>query len=400
MRKGLETVVRKALREGRFGWIIRQAAKLPAIQFTSRWNLPPVVGPVLCGLCLTHRCNERCLMCDLPLRADAEPRQELSFTEWAKVIDDLAAEGAGSFSVTGGEPLLRQDLPDILAHIREKKLPAAVTTNALLLNNDGVRQRFLDHAPAAISVSVDGADAATYERLRGAPGAWRILLQAVQNVVRDRDRRRIPLSINAVCVLSPATLPHVRAVARLCESLGFDSLGFMPIQEIGSVNSVYPDALRRLWTTEAKRAQVQAVVENIEWLLAQDRRGEGIPLENSRAYLEAVPLAFLGRESPLPCVTGHLNTMIDPYGDVFPCWPYLEWQRPALGNVRDTPWRQIWRSEAYRRSREETGKCRACFWDCHLEGNLVFHRPEVSGLQVARDALRTAPPNLDAAVNG
>ncbi len=400
MRKGLEDVIREAIRGGRVGWLIRQAAKFPAIWFTSRWNLAPVVGPVLCGLSVTYRCNERCLMCDLPLRADQERRPELSLAEWLRVIDDLAANGGGSFAISGGEPLLRRDLPEMFAHIRVKNLPISISTNGLLLNNDDARARFLDQPPTAVNISIDGADANTYDTLRGCKGGWKILQQAVEKLVRDRERRRLPLAVNAVCVLSPATLPQVRQLAALCESLGFDSLGFMPIQEIPSVNAVYPDALRDLWTDQAKRAQVESVVETIDWLLARDRANEGIPLENSRAYLEAIPLAFLGRQSPSACVTGHLYTFIDPYGDVFPCWTYHEWKRPPIGNVRDMPWPQLWRSEAYRRSREETSKCRACFWNCHLEENLMFQRAEVNGLQVARDELRRAsliPPRTAAA---
>jgi MoaA/NifB/PqqE/SkfB family radical SAM enzyme len=329
-------------------------------------------------------------MCDLPLRPNGERREELSLAEWIRVIDDIAADGGGSFGINGGEPLLRRDLPEILSHIRAKDLPVAVSTNGLLLNNDRIRERFLDHSPTAVNISVDGADAKTYDTLRGREGGWNVLLQAVNRLVRDRDRRGIPLSINAVCVLSPATLPKVRAITHICESLGFDSIGFMPIEEIASVNAVYPDALPGLWSNQAKRAQLETVVGTIEWLLTRDRAGEGIRLENSRAYLEALPLAFLGRESPSPCVTGHLNTFIDPYGDVFPCWPYHEWKRPAIGNVRETSWREVWRSQAYRHSREETRKCRACFWDCQLEENVFFHRPELNGLQVAREELLRA----------
>ncbi len=388
MRKGLEGVIRETLRRGRVGWFVRQAAKFPVVWFTSKWNLAPRAGPVLCSLCVTYRCNQRCLMCDLPLRPNGEKRTELSRSEWLRVIDDIAADGGGTFNISGGEPLLRQDLAEILAHIRAKGLPASVNTNALLLNHDATRERFLAHAPTAVNISIDGADAETYERLRGSEGGWKVFPHAVEKLVRDRDRQRIPLSINAVCILSPATLPQVPAIADLCESLGFDSLGFMPIQEIPSVNVVYPEARDELWSNEAKRRQVEAVVETIDWLLDRDRAGKGIALENSRAYLEAVPLAFLGHESPTPCVTGHLNTFIDPYGDVFPCVPFKEWKRTPIGNIRATTWPDLWRSEAYRRSRAETRKCRACFWNCHLEENLMFHRPQVNGLQVAREELR------------
>lgn len=391
MRLALRRIVREAVRGRQLGWLFRQGAKYPLVLAASRWNLPPLTGPVLCGLCITHRCNERCLMCDLPMRPDGEPRRELSTAEWLDVVDDMAGAGGSSFSIVGGEPLLRRDLAELVGHIRSKRLPVAVNTNGLLLNNRVVRGEFLCSPPSAVNISVDGADAETYDFLRGIEGAFDTLLRAVEALVRERRQRQLVFAINAVCVLSPKTLPQVKAIVGLCESLGFDSIGFMPIHEIPSVNGVYGDKLERLWSSDAKRSHLAGVVETIDWLLQREQERRGLPLENSAAYLKSIPLAFMNRESPSQCVTGHLNTVVDPYGDVFPCWPFHEWKRPAIGNVREHRWRDIWRSSDYAVARRQTRECRACFWDCHLEENVLFDPPRVDGLSEARRFLHRAP---------
>jgi len=163
------------------------------------------------------------------------------------------------------------------------------------------------------------------------------------------------------------------------------------------VNGVYPDQVGDLWSSAAKKSQVALVAETIDWLLERDRHGQGLPLENSRAYLESIPLAFMGRESPSMCMTGYLNTVVDPYGDVFPCWTFHEWKRPPIGNVRERPWREIWHSPDYALARRETRKCRACFWDCHLEQNVMFDPPRVDGLSEARRFVGRAQPDAPSA---
>ena len=82
--------------------------------------LPPSVV-----LELTYRCNHRCLFCSCPWEApgSAYPKgKELDLKEWMEVVDRLYAKGVRTFSVSGGEALLKDCLPELLVYIREEGL--------------------------------------------------------------------------------------------------------------------------------------------------------------------------------------------------------------------------------------------------------------------------------------
>ena len=75
----------------------------------------PTILPKVAALELTYRCNHRCLFCSCPWEADDKYLQdELSFEEWIQVIDTLMNAGVSSFTLTGGEPLMREDIENII----------------------------------------------------------------------------------------------------------------------------------------------------------------------------------------------------------------------------------------------------------------------------------------------
>ena len=108
--------------------------------------MKPIVHlPKSVALELTYRCNHRCIFCSCPWDApnSSYPRgEELSTLEWKKAVDILYAEGVMSFSLSGGEVLLKDGFDTILRHIRaegEKRgldLPIVLITNARKMNEE------------------------------------------------------------------------------------------------------------------------------------------------------------------------------------------------------------------------------------------------------------------------
>ncbi len=130
-------------------------------------------------------------------------------------------------------------------------------------------------------------------------------------------------------------------------------MGVIPVHDFGQGEAAPdPDGLRR-------------GLEALERL-----REEGV-LDNSAAYLALLPRAFRGEPSPLSCYAPHASVVVDCYGDVFPCFPLMEWKRP-VGRIPLAP---LWRSEAYARERLRLESCRACYWNCHTEMNLALPQP-------------------------
>jgi len=125
--------------------------------------------PLVCNYYLTLRCNAHCSFCDLWSRAE----KELADTEAVLAnLRQLPAAGVRIVDFTGGEPLLHPDLSLFLKTARNLKLRTTVTTNGLLYPQ---RARELSGRVSLLHFSIDGADAAAHDRLRGLPSFDRVM---------------------------------------------------------------------------------------------------------------------------------------------------------------------------------------------------------------------------------
>jgi MoaA/NifB/PqqE/SkfB family radical SAM enzyme len=103
-------------------------------------------------------------------------------------------------------------------------------------------------------------------------------------------------------------------------------------------------------------------------------RRERTIVENSDAYLSLFSDCYAGRPSPIRCRAPSTSLVVDCYGRVFPCVPLSEVDRP-VGRVRGEDLSALWKSDAYAQARRSLADCRACYWNCHTEMNLLWARP-------------------------
>ena len=97
-------------------------------------------------------------------------------------------------------------------------------------------------------------------------------------------------------------------------------------------------------------------------------------IDNTDGYLSLFGAAWRGAPSPLRCYATYHNLLIDSYGNVFPCAMPFSNGAPPIGNVRSMPVGEFWRSETFQASRRALDGCRACYWNCHTEANLLYQR--------------------------
>ncbi len=119
---------------------------------------------------LTRSCNLNCKHC----RAAAESgpyEGELTLDEIAKVLDNIAEQFKPIIILTGGEPMLRDDLLDIIRHTKGLGLRPVMATCGTMLTEETARQ-LKEAGIERISVSIDGPDAASHDSFRGVPGAF------------------------------------------------------------------------------------------------------------------------------------------------------------------------------------------------------------------------------------
>ena len=122
---------------------------------------------------VTARCNNDCRHCYISMPAGDKPtkEKELSLLEIGAIADEAVSLGAVWCLMTGGEPLLREDFPDIYLMLKRKGLLVSVFTNATLLSQSHI-DLFRKYPPRDIEVSIYGVTPGTYERVTRTPGSF------------------------------------------------------------------------------------------------------------------------------------------------------------------------------------------------------------------------------------
>jgi len=167
----------------RLALLLRRDHSRPILRSLKEHSLRRLRGeklPTVVDLSLTYRCQCNCVHCYAD--ADArDTRNELSTEQWKAVINDCREIGAPLLILTGGDPLLRDDVCELIAHARALGLITRLATNGHLLTRDRVaalKRAGLTQA----AVSIDSPDPETHDRLRGVSGAFEEAVQGLRNL--------------------------------------------------------------------------------------------------------------------------------------------------------------------------------------------------------------------------
>jgi radical SAM protein with 4Fe4S-binding SPASM domain len=170
---------------------------------------------------LTKRCNNHCLYCYLaegPSAQDCEldRSSEMNAREVTDVIGKLCDEApVESIALSGGEPLLREDLPEVLSFIRTKGIAPVVITNGTLLTQERVASLGTD---VTYEITLLSYRREVHDRLAGRKGAWDAAVDGMANVRHAKGR------FVAVIVVTKLNSADVHKTAELCIALGANGL--------------------------------------------------------------------------------------------------------------------------------------------------------------------------------
>jgi AdoMet-dependent heme synthase len=302
---------------------------------------PEVPCPSLISWNITLRCPLRCAHCYVNA-GEHEAENVLSTEEAYGVIDQICELGKPVVILSGGEPLMREDIFALARYGTKKGLKMAMGTSGVLIDRE-TALRMRDSGIRRVAISIDSADPAVHDTFRGVPGAWE---RAVQGIRHCRDAG-LGVLIN-MTVLSPA-LQAIKDVVSLGTGLGVtDYQLFFPVPT-GRASDVP-------WLTPQ---MYEDLIRDV--LVAY--RGSGTTIRPTCAPQFRRIADTLGITSPAwgrGCIAGIRYCRIFADGDVTPC-PYL----PArAGNVRETPLKQIWQDSpvlsVLRNPSLLTGKCGRC----------------------------------------
>ncbi len=163
------------------------------------------------SLALTHRCNLECVHCYARERSDRDAaRPELTAGQWLEIIADIKEAGCLFLLLTGGEPLRRDDFPEIYSFARRNGFLVTLFTNATLVG-DSILSLFRDLPPRLVEVSIYGASAGTHDRITGIPGSFARAMEGIEALQSEG----IPVRLKSVLMtLNDDDFPAIEDLAR------------------------------------------------------------------------------------------------------------------------------------------------------------------------------------------
>ena len=336
----------------------------------SRATRKSLAGPFHGSIVVTYKCNLRCPMCFLwkgPGEYDKHPeKKELSTEEMYHLIDDFAAIGTAGIGFTGGEPILRPDMLDIISYTKEKGMVTHMSSNGTIIASKQIARKVIESGLDAIGFSVDGALPETHDAIRGKNSYDRVL-QAIDNIVELRKELKSNIKIVVVCVVSNYNVDQLVDLITILKNKKVDHISFMPFHDIG----LFSFGKENSQEFKIDQEKIERLNKAVDELVNIQKKSKAI--ENSLAYLKLFKDAFSGKKLPFSCYAGYATVCIGAYGDIYPCFPRMEGEVDKGPNIRKTPLKEYWYSTQIKEDREKIRECRDCFWNNQTEINLLFH---------------------------
>jgi radical SAM protein with 4Fe4S-binding SPASM domain len=288
---------------------------------------------------ITGRCNLACSHCYLG--AGERDWDELSVEECCVLIDDLGRAEVPLLIISGGEPLVREDIWQILDHAREIGVKTALSSNGTLIDDDTAR-RLRTAGVEYVGISLDGATAATHDHIRGVPGSYERSLKGLRSCVSAG----IPCGIRMTVTkenrdeVSPLIDLALRfSVPRFCLYWLVPSGRGSEAYREKQVSAKDAGKIFELLYLRA-RAIDPATLEILTVDAPQDSIHLIARLEKERPPMTRNAQKLLSLQG-CHCSAGERVANIDPEGNLYPC-QFAQTPEFLMGNVRKTPFSQIW----------------------------------------------------------
>ena len=146
--------------------------------------------PLSGSLDLTNRCNLRCVHCYAGAHTSDMTVAEMDTGKILSLLDEISEAGCLYLLITGGEPLIRKDFPEIYRYAKGKGLLITLFTNGTLIS-DSIIQLFKELPPRVVEISLYGATQQTYEGITGVKGSYEKCLSGIRRLLEHNINVRL-----------------------------------------------------------------------------------------------------------------------------------------------------------------------------------------------------------------
>ena len=302
--------------------------------------------------------------------------------EGRKLIDDLAAFGVPVLLFSGGEPLVRKDLPDLAEYAVQKGMRAVISTNGTLITPKMAR-KLKDIGLSYVGISLDGM-ASINDTFRGVEGAFAAAMKGIENC------QAVGIKVGLRFTINKANADEIGKIFDLLEEKEIPRVCFYHLVYAGRGSKLIEEDLSH----EDSRKVVDLIIDRTKDLhdrgipkevLTVDNHADGPYLylrllkENPQRAKEVLELLQMNEGNNSGRGIGCVSWDGEVYADQF-------WRHFSFGNVRQRPFSEIWTdtsNELMQQLKEKKnhvkGRCAECQWLDICSGNFRVRAEAVSG---------------------
>ncbi len=301
--------------------------------------------PVIVSWAITYRCNQHCSYCQWPQVYS----EEVDFEQARLIIDKLRYLKTVRVNLTGGEPLLRDDIPDLVDYMKKQNLFVCINSNGVLIPNKITRLKQLD----LLNLSLEGPEE-IHDRIRGL-GGYASVMAAIDSA------RTAGISVKLTATLNNLNAGSLEYIIKLANRLNLEVV-FQVADDykLGAVSEnplrIKPEQLKEALAviiSFKKQSKYKAVIGNSLTLLE---------------YLLQWP-----NLAPLKCASGNVVFRITPEAKLFPCAAATFKDLAVSGNFIDLNKRSTKEIEAALKSFNYTNEECVCSCSKRLTASLLWN---------------------------
>ena len=293
----------------------------------------------------TLRCNAKCKHCGSRAGENVCVKDEISGDEVKKVFKEVSEKCNPAeiiAQITGGEPLLREDVFDVMKYIKSLGFTVCMTTNGMLIT-DEIIEKMKDAGVDGISVSIDGLEK-THDNFRGVPGAYNKSIEGIKRLVKSG----ILSELQVTTVANKMNIHELEELKNIMELLGIDSWRILEMDLIGRAK----DNADLLLSSDDYKYLFEFIKTN--------RKKSKMNVMYGCAHFLGMDYEKEVRNSMFICKTGLTIASILYNGDIFVC-PNIE-RRPELiqGNIKENNFMDVWENKFEWFRKMDRMKCEKC----------------------------------------